>query len=215
MLAERSVDPTNPPGEVAAAGCYEMIRSRRGGWTKVDLDDRAVFGCEVAGDRVVLPPVDQRRFFDGADLLCLPAPGPEAATARRVDRARHIAFENDPLPRPLEPWVGQRDGREQGLRVRVRRSVVDVRLLPISTIFPRYMTATRSDMCRTTDRSWAMNKNAMPRRSWSSSRRLTTPAWTDTSSAETGSSRIMSFGSSTRARAIPMRWRWPPENSFG
>src|SRR6266542_5038139 len=28
----------------------------------------------------------------------------------------------------------------------------------ISTIFPRYITATRSDTCLTTDRSWAMNR---------------------------------------------------------
>ena len=28
----------------------------------------------------------------------------------------------------------------------------------ISTILPRYITATRSEMCRTTDRSWAMNR---------------------------------------------------------
>ena len=31
------------------------------------------------------------------------------------------------------------------------------------------------------------------------------------SSAETGSSAMTSFGSSAIARAMPMRWRWPPE----
>ncbi len=48
-----------------------------------------------------------------------------------------------------------------------------------------------------------------------SSSRLTTWAWIDTSSADTGSSQTMSFGRSAMARAIPMRCRWPPENSFG
>jgi hypothetical protein len=44
---------------------------------------------------------------------------------------------------------------------------------------------------------------------------LTTPAWIDTSSAETGSSSTNTSGSSASARAMPMRWRWPPENSCG
>ncbi len=42
-----------------------------------------------------------------------------------------------------------------------------------------------------------------------------TCAWIETSSAETGSSATMNFGSTASARAMPMRWRWPPENSCG
>jgi ribonuclease HII len=42
-------------------------------------DDRGDLG-EVAGDGVTLAPVDQGRFFDGADLLGLPATGAEAAS---------------------------------------------------------------------------------------------------------------------------------------
>jgi hypothetical protein len=44
---------------------------------------------------------------------------------------------------------------------------------------------------------------------------LITWAWIDTSSAETGSSATISFGRSASVRAMPMRWRWPPENSCG
>ena len=51
--------------------------------------------------------------------------------------------------------------------------------------------------------------------SCSSSSRLITCAWIDTSSAETGSSATISSGPSTSARAMPMRCRWPPENSCG
>ncbi len=40
-------------------------------------------------------------------------------------------------------------------------------------------------------------------------------ACTDRSSAEVGSSSRMNSGSSAMARAIAMRWRWPPENSCG
>ena len=42
-----------------------------------------------------------------------------------------------------------------------------------------------------------------------------TPARIDTSSAETGSSSTSTFGVSASARAMPMRCRWPPENSCG
>ena len=40
-------------------------------------------------------------------------------------------------------------------------------------------------------------------------------AWIETSSADTGSSSRISCGSTASARAIPIRWRWPPENSCG
>ena len=40
-------------------------------------------------------------------------------------------------------------------------------------------------------------------------------AFTETSSAETLSSATISRGSSASARAMQMRWRWPPENSCG
>ena len=45
--------------------------------------------------------------------------------------------------------------------------------------------------------------------------RLRICAWIETSSAETGSSAMISFGLSASARATPMRCRWPPENSCG
>ena len=45
--------------------------------------------------------------------------------------------------------------------------------------------------------------------------RLSTCAWIETSSADTGSSATTSFGRVTSARAMAMRWRWPPENSCG
>ena len=42
-----------------------------------------------------------------------------------------------------------------------------------------------------------------------------TCAWMDTSSADTGSSQMISFGWKASARATPIRCRWPPENSAG
>ena len=49
----------------------------------------------------------------------------------------------------------------------------------------------------------------------SSFSRFSTCACTDTSSADTGSSQTISLGRMASARAMPMRWRWPPENSCG
>ncbi len=55
----------------------------------------------------------------------------------------------------------------------------------------------------------------MPSRSCNSSIRLTICACTETSSADTGSSATISDGDSANARAMPMRWRCPPENACG
>ena len=69
--------------------------------------------------------------------------------------------------------------------------------------------------CRTTDRSWLMNSSDRPKSRCSSISRLMICAWIDTSSAETGSSQTISRGLRIIARATPMRWHWPPENSCG
>ncbi|CPN75425.1 Protein of uncharacterised function (DUF1602) [Bordetella pertussis] len=73
------------------------------------------------------------------------------------------------------------------------------------------MIATRSEIWRTTPRSWLMNRYVRPRCSRRSMNRLMTCAWMETSSAATGSSHTRNRGSTIRARAMPMRWRWPPE----
>ena len=80
---------------------------------------------------------------------------------------------------------------------------------------PLLMTAMRSEMKRTTDRSWAMNRYVRPRVFFISFSRFSTCARMETSSAEMGSSATMNSGSMTSARAMPIRWRWPPENSWG
>src|SRR3712207_6855945 len=49
-------------------------------------------------------------------------------------------------------------------------------------------------------------------RSWSFFIRLMTCAWIETSKAETGSSATINSGSTARALATPILWRWPPEN---
>ena len=84
-----------------------------------------------------------------------------------------------------------------------------------SIVRPRYSTSTRSHRRRTTARLWLTNRIVMPKSRFSSFSRLTICAWIETSSALTGSSQISSFGRSTIARAMPMRWHCPPLNSCG
>jgi predicted amidohydrolase YtcJ len=72
----------------------------------------------------------------------------------------------------------------------------------VSTIFPRNMTATRSEICSTTDSLWAMNKYVRLNSSCKSLSKFNTWDWMDTSNAETGSSHTMNFGRSTRAQAM-------------
>ena len=85
----------------------------------------------------------------------------------------------------------------------------------VSTTSPRYITAMRSETCLTTARSWAMKISARFISRCRSSSRLMICDWMETSRAETASSQTMSLGLSAIARAMPMRWRWPPENSCG
>ena len=84
-----------------------------------------------------------------------------------------------------------------------------------SIILPRYITATRSEMCSMTANPCEMNRYVKPSSSWRSYKRLTTCACTETSRADTGSSQTISFGSSASARAMPILCLCPPENSCG
>ena len=58
-----------------------------------------------------------------ADFLVLPdrAPGMEAAPGRRVERARHITFQQDAGPLPLDSRVGRGYRRQQCMGVGVHR----------------------------------------------------------------------------------------------
>src|SRR4051794_25292162 len=83
-----------------------------------------VAGVEVAGAAVLEGRVEGHA---GLPLVVvehvgeLLAAGAEPAARRRVGRAGHVAGDDDPLTGPLTTGVGQRDGRQQGLGVRVRR----------------------------------------------------------------------------------------------
>src|SRR5690606_28826308 len=86
---------------------------------------------------------------------------------------------------------------------------------PCSTTLPRCITRMRSAKWRAIGRSWVMNRYDRPSRCRRSASRSMTCAWIDTSKADTASSQTTSSGSLASARAMAMRWRWPPENWCG
>ena len=116
----------------------------------------------------------------------------EAAAGRRVGRRRHVAGEDD----PLAPVVAARPGRGSAPTTAAPWCTGGAgwsnssSRVPTSTIWPRYITATRSQRCSTTARSWDTNRIVKPRRRCRSRSRLRICERIDTSSADTGSSAI-------------------------
>src|SRR5437867_3365176 len=74
-------------------GGRRMRPDRRSAGDRERLDDLR----EVAGARMALATVDQRGLFLGADRLRLPATRAEAASRRRIRRARNVTLEHDAL----------------------------------------------------------------------------------------------------------------------
>ena len=158
--------------------------------------------------------LDQGRFDLRARCLRVTASRAEHAAGGRSERARHLARQarptagarRDPAPAP-PPAAPPCKGACGADRSRPPA--------PTSMTRPRYITTTRSLTYCTTARSCAMNSIARPSERCRSSSRFSTCACTDTSSAETGSSATTKTGSTASARAMPIRWRCPPENSCG
>ncbi len=86
---------------------------------------------------------------------------------------------------------------------------------PSSTTRPAYITATRSQVAPSTDRSWLIIIMPTPRSRTSEPIRSSTWACTITSSAVVGSSAITSRGRQASAIAIITRCFWPPETWCG
>src|SRR5437764_327138 len=81
---------------------------------------------EMAGGPVTRSVLDELGIDLGADLLRLPAPRVETAAGRRVHRRRYVPGEDDPLALHLDVRVGDRDGRQERLRVRMQWMLVEV-----------------------------------------------------------------------------------------
>ena len=118
-------------------------------------------------------------------------------------------------PGALSTRIGDRDGRQQRVGVRMcRRGVHPVavgQLDDLAQVHHRDAIAhVAHDRQVVGDEDEAQLVLVLELAS-----RFSTWAWMLTSSAETGSSSTITFGRKPSARAMPMRWRWPPENSCG
>ena len=80
----------------------------------------------MAGDDVAVAGQAKGRLLGRAAGLRVRAAGPEPAARRRIDRARDVAGEDDPLAAPFDPRVGDRYGRDERLRVGVQRPAEQV-----------------------------------------------------------------------------------------
>ena len=82
---------------------------------------------------------------------------PETASGRRVDRRRNIALQDDSLAFYLRVW--NRNRRKQAPAYMDEADLVKfAAILAISTISPRYITATRVEICSTTARPCEMKR---------------------------------------------------------
>ena len=145
---------------------------------------------------------------------CLPATGAEAAARRRVERGGDLARQDDVLA--ARGVVERRGRRHQRRRVGVQRALergLGGALLdhPAEVHHDDPVGDVPHDRQVVGDE----HVGRRPSSCWSSLSRLSTCAWTDRSSAETGSSQTITSGLRARARAMPSRWRCPPENSWG
>ena len=134
--------------------------------------------------------------------------------AADVGRARHVAAAGHLARQAAVRLSGTGIADSSARRVGMARLGGELPAGAISTMRPRYITATRSAMCSTTAKSCAMNRYDIRSRAAGLSAGSRICAWMETSSAETGSS-ARSAPARAHARAMPMRCRWPPENSCG
>ena len=121
----------------------------------------------------------QLRNLDAAPLPGVGAAGVEPASGRNVDGAGNVALQPNALG-AARPAPG-RHCRQQRSRVRMAR--IAEQRLPVRLLHhdPRYMTATSSQVCCTTARSWEMNRNVRCSSSCRSHSRFRIWAWIATS----------------------------------
>ena len=109
----------------------------------------------AAASRRATVPAPARRITPGRGCTVSKtgshAAGRPSWAARRATRCGRAS--------PARCRIGRRHGRKQRARVGMPGAHGKCPpALPVSTIAPRYMTATRSQRCRTTNRSWLMNR---------------------------------------------------------
>ena len=137
----------------SAEGRHQFFqRRRKAAIGRHDRLRRRQFRRAVAGGGMSCTIGEQLRHFDAAALDHVGAAGMKTAARWRIERARHLALQHDAAA--LGPRFGHRESptaargyRDGGARRTAPRASA------VSTITPRFITATRSAMCFTTARS--------------------------------------------------------------
>ena len=111
---------------------------------------------EVAGHPVPRFELPERRRFERRSARRRMGSACGTGSRRAGERARRIA--KDRRACPPQARIGDRRGRKKGAGVRVQWPLVQRAVGARSTITPRYITATSSEICRTTPRSWLMKR---------------------------------------------------------
>src|SRR5215831_2858023 len=172
----------------------------------VDASVRAEYPLtQMTGDQLPGPHLAQRGCFHSASFNYVGTAGMKMAATRRINRARHVSLQQ-PLP-PLYARIGYRHCQQELLGVRMQglgeqRSFVGV-LDDAAEIHDRDLVANVLNHGKVVE----INRYARPSSRCKPIIRLSTCAWIDTSSAETGSSPTISCGCKARARAMPIRCR--------
>src|SRR6266542_3471964 len=212
LIPPRSLQVELKPGFIPGVPRWASSGSRRPMWN---------WGARGG---ILIPPRFRTAPRSGRPRPGPPRRGPRAAApprcrcrapARRVDGGGDLPLQADRGSTPLGYRVGDRDRGKQGLGVGVLRLVVDV--VPVRGLHHLAQVHDGDPVGQVADDREVVGDEQIGEvelllRSWS---RLMICAAMDTSRADTGSSHTMKDGLTARARAIPMRWRWPPENSCG
>ena len=116
------------------AQAHVVITAIRGPWSRrrrapASSSWRLGSGEMACGPQGAVEAAVQSWFGLRAYVLRFPAPCPEAAARRTVDRAGHVPLQYDPPPGSPERGVRYRSSREQGLSIRMARVGADVGLI--------------------------------------------------------------------------------------
>src|SRR6266568_2984949 len=121
----RSAASSTLSGGRAAFGSRRLAHRAAAATHLLGLHGPALEGI-VTGSHMVAAEGVQLRLFDVAVAFVEPGTARvEAAAARRIDRARDVAFQHDGLPRAPELRIRDGHSGEQSTRVRVLRLPVE------------------------------------------------------------------------------------------
>ena len=167
---------------------------------------------EVAGDGVPRPRSARAPASSSAQMSWAFQQRVRNRQPRAGSPGRHVASSRSArLPRVVRH---DRHGRQQRLRVRMHGRLVDRSRAELDDLAEVH----HRDPVRDVPDDGEVVRDEQVRRVelvLQLLEQVDDLAWIDTSSAETGSSSTSSSGLSASARAMPMRCRWPPENSCG